>query len=153
MRFLLRGFDTTLSVAALLLLVALLVVISLGVVTRALGDPLIWTDEVARFAMIWLAVCGWLLASRRHAHIRIRYFVDKLPRPARRGMEVLLQSGVALFGALLAWFGWSLVTRNLDIEATTIPVSMTVMYVPVVLAGVVTALQGLAEVIEAARGR
>jgi TRAP-type C4-dicarboxylate transport system permease small subunit len=153
MRLLLRGFDTTLSVAALLLLVALLVVISLGVVTRALGDPLIWTDEVARFAMIWLAVCGWLLASRRGAHIRIRYFVDKLPRPARRGMEVLLQAGVALFGALLAWFGWALVTRNLDIEATTIPVSMTVMYVPIVLAGVVTALQGLAEVIGAARGR
>jgi TRAP-type C4-dicarboxylate transport system permease small subunit len=153
LRHLLRGFDAVLRGAALVLLVALLVVVSLGALTRSLGDPLIWTDEVARFAMIWLAVCGWLLASRRRAHIRIRYFVDKLPGTPRRATEAVLQAAVALFGALTAWFGFALVARNLDIEASTIPVSMSVMYFPVVLAGVITTVQALAELLAAARGR
>ena len=149
----LRAFDAALRGAALVLLVLLLVVVSLGALTRSLGDPIIWTDEVARFIMIWLAVCGWLVASRRRAHIRIRYFIDKLPPTSRRAVELLLQVAVALFGTLTAWFGCALVARNLDIEATTIPVSMSVMYAPIVLVGVVTAVQALAEVLEAARGR
>jgi len=153
LRHLLGGFDVALRLVALGLMVALLVVVSLGALTRSLGDPLIWTDEVARFTMIWLAVCGWLLASRRRTHIRIRYFAAKLPDGAHRATEVILQAAMALFGALTAWFGFALVARNLDIEATTIPVSMSVMYFPIVLAGVVTAVQALKEMLDAARGR
>ena len=152
-RPLIGGIDAALRGAALVLLVALLVVVSLGALTRSLDDPLIWTDEVARFLMIWLAVCGWLVASRRRAHIRIRYFASKLPAAAHRAVEVALQAGMALFGALTAWFGYALVARNLDIEATTIPVSMSVMYAPIVLAGAGTTAQALKEILDAACGR
>jgi TRAP-type C4-dicarboxylate transport system permease small subunit len=93
------------------------------------------------------------VASRRRAHIRIRYFAGKLPDTARHAVEVVLQAAVALFGALTAWFGFALVASNFDIEATTIPVSMSVMYAPIVLAGVVTAVQALKEMADAARGR
>ncbi len=150
---LLAGVDVALRGAALLLLVVLLAVVSLGALTRSLGDPVIWTDEVARFAMIWLAVCGWLVASRRRVHIRIRYFAAKLPAAAHRVTEVGMQAAVALFGALTAWYGFALVLRNYDIEATTIPVSMSVMYFPIVLAGAVTGVQALKEMLDAARGR
>jgi TRAP-type C4-dicarboxylate transport system permease small subunit len=150
---LVAGFDAALRGAAMVLLVALLVVVSLGAFTRSLGDPLIWTDEVARFTMIWLAVCGWLVASRRRAHIRIRYFSARLPAAAQRPTEMAMQAAVALFGALTAWFGTALVTRNLDIEAATIPVSMSVMYFPIVVAGLVTAMQAVKEMLDAARGR
>jgi TRAP-type C4-dicarboxylate transport system permease small subunit len=149
----LRGFDAALRGACLGLMVVLLVVVSLGAATRSLGDPLIWTDEVARFTMIWLAVCGWLLASRRRTHIRIRYFAGKLPAGAHRVTEVAMQAAMALFGALTAWFGYALVARNLDIEATTIPVSMSVMYFPIVLAGVATAVQALKQMLDEARHR
>jgi len=153
LRRLLAGFDAALRGAALVLLVVLLVVVSLGALTRSLGDPVIWTDEVARFTMIWLAVCGWLVASRRRAHIRIRYFAAKLPAAAQRLTEVAMQAAVALFGALTAWFGFALVIRNYDIDATTIPVSMSIMYFPIVLAGAMTAVQALKEMTDAARGR
>jgi len=81
-----------------------------------LGDPLVWTDEVGRFLMIWLAVLGWLLASRKRIHIRIRFFVDRLPAAWRPSVELVLQLAVALFGALTVWYGRDLVSRNLDIE-------------------------------------
>ena len=145
MATILAGFDRAVQGAALVLLVALLTAVSLGVVTRALDDPLIWTDEVSRFLMIWLAVAGWLLASRHRAHIRIRYFADKLPPGGRRALEFVLQLAVAIFGALVAWHGYFLVTRNFELEATTLPVSMSVMYAPLVLAGAVTCIQALSE--------
>ncbi len=141
------GFDRTVALAALVLLAVLL-----GVVTRAWGDPLIWTDEVSRFLMAWLACAGWLLASRHRGHIRIRYFADTLPLRPRRAVEFALQAAVALFGALVVRHGWTLTLRNLDLEATTVPVPIAVMYMPLLIAGAVTMVQALAECVEAARG-
>lgn len=143
--------DAALAFAAALLLCLLLLCVSLSVVTRALGDPLIWTDEIARFLMIWLAVLGWLLASRRRVHIRIRFFVDRLPSLVRPTIERVLLIAVALFGALTAWYGYDLVKRNLDIAATTVPLPMSVVYLPIVLAGLLTLAQALGEIADSLR--
>ena len=146
------GFDRAVALAGLVLLGVLLGVVTLGVITRALGDPLIWTDEVSRFLMAWLACAGWLLASRHRGHIRIRYFADKLPGRPRRAVEFALQAAVALFGALVVRHGWTLTLRNLDLEATTVPVPIAVMYVPLLIAGAVTTVQALSECVDAVRG-
>ena len=73
------------------LVVALLGCVLLGVITRTLGDPFSWTDELSRFLMVWLAVFGWVLASRKHIHVRIRYFQDLLPATMRRSAELAIQ--------------------------------------------------------------
>lgn len=147
---LLRSFlDRAVEWLAVLALAGLAAVIMGGVVMRELGDPLIWTDEVSRFLMVWLAVLGWMVASRRRAHIRIRYFHDMLPPRWWTGAEVAMQAAVVAFGAGIAWFSVDLVSRNLDMEATTVPVSMAWMYASMVLAGLMTAGQGLADLAEA----
>ena len=145
-----RSLDGAIAFVACAIVVALLVCVSLGVITRALDDPLIWTDEVSRFLMVWLAAFGWMMASRKRAHVRIRYFVDKLPHRARRAAEMLLQAAVAVLGILVAWYCVDLVGRNWDVEATTVPLPIGLMYVPMLLAGLVTALQAGAEVWQAA---
>jgi TRAP-type C4-dicarboxylate transport system permease small subunit len=151
MSLLLAGIDAALRWLAIALLVVLLGTVTAGVISRGLGEPLIWTDEVSRFLMIWLACTGWVLASRGRAHIRIRFFADKLPAGARRGGELAIQAAMCGFGMLVAWHGWTLVGRSLELEATTVPIPMATMYVPVVLAGVATALQALSEIIEGVR--
>jgi TRAP-type C4-dicarboxylate transport system permease small subunit len=44
-----------------------------------------------------------------------------------------------------------LVGRNHDLEATSLPISMAWMYVPMVLAGAITAAQGVLEVVQVLR--
>lgn len=145
------AFDRIAAVVACGLLVALLGCVTLGVVTRAANSPLIWTDELSRFLMVWLAAFGWILASRRRIHVRIRYFQDKLPAGAHRGVERAIQAAMTLFGALIAWYGVGLTIKNHDLEATTLPLSMSWLYAPLVLAGIVTAAQGMAELVESLR--
>ncbi len=128
------------------MLIALLLTVLAGIITRALGDPLDWTDEGARFLMVWLACAGWMLATRRRAHVRIRFFQDLLPRPAWRGAEAAIQLAIAVLGVAIAWFGWVLVGRNLDLDATSLPLSMAWLYAPVIPAGLMTAGQALADV-------
>ena len=60
----LLALDRAIEALACIILIALLLCVTLGVVTRALDDPLIWTDEISRFLMVWLAVFGWILATQ-----------------------------------------------------------------------------------------
>ena len=143
-----RVFDRAMEAVAALLIVALLVTVTLGIVTRAMGEPLIWTDEVSRFLMLWVAVVGWMMVSRRRVHIRIRFFHDMMPAKGWRSAEALMQLAMMLFGALTLWYSIHLVQANYDLEATTVPPSMGLLYAPMALAGLVTLLQGLGEFIE-----
>ena len=146
-------FDHAAAVVACVLVVALLTCVSLGVLTRELGAPLIWTDELSRFLMVWLAVFGWVLATRKRIHVRIRFLQDRLPVPAHRYVEIAIQAAMELFGALVAAYAVGLVGKNHDLEATSLPISMSWLYAPLVLGGAVTALQGVIEVIGAVRRR
>ncbi|HET7096511.1 MAG TPA: TRAP transporter small permease [Casimicrobiaceae bacterium] len=148
-RRLIGAFDQAAAIVACALVVVLLVDVSLGAITRSLGDPLIWTDELARFLMVWLAVAGWIVASRKRLHVRIRFFQDLLPARGHRGVELGIQLAMALFGALILVYGVGLVTKNVDLEATTLPISMAWMYVPLLPAGAVTLAQAIREFVGA----
>lgn len=142
---LLKAFDRTTEALAGLFVVLLLAAVAAGVVTRALNDPLSWTDEAARMLMVWLAMFGWILSTRRRAHVRIRYFQAKLPPAAHRAAETVIQAAMLLLGLVATWFGVDLVMRNLDLDATSLPISIAWLYVPLVPAGIVTTLQAAAE--------
>ncbi len=150
---LVAGLDRLVQLLAMVAVSALLGAVILGVLSRAWNDPVIWTDEISRFLMVWLACLGWILAGRKRVHIRIRFFQNLLPERWRRASEVVMQASVALLGVLLFYFGLILIERNADLEATMMPVSMAWMFAPMALAGVATALQGLSEVIEILTGR
>ena len=139
------ALDGAAAIVACALVVALLVDVSLGAITRSLGDPLIWTDELARFLMVWLAVAGWILATRKRQHVRIRYFQDLLPARAHRSVELAIQVAMAVFGTLILVYGVGLVAKNRDLEATTLPIAMAWMYVPLLPAGAVTLAQAIRE--------
>lgn len=142
-------FNRALAWAAGTLAALLASVVLLGIVSRGFGEPLIWTDEISRFLMIWLAAAGWLMASRNRTHIRIRFFHDLLPARLHAAAETVMQLALVLCGILLTVFGIELVRRNLDIEATTVPIAMAWIYLPMVLAGIVMTLQAIAESYEA----
>lgn len=145
------AFDKSASFVCCALVTALLGCVSLGALTRGLGEPLIWTDELSRFLMVWLAVFGWVVATRKRIHVRIRFFQDRLPKRGHKATELAIQAAMTLFGALVTAYSVGLIGKNHDLQATTLPISMAWMYAPMVLGGAITALQGASEVIETLR--
>lgn len=144
----LRLLDRGLEALACVLLVALFGTVLLGVGTRAAGEPLIWTDEGARFLMIWLASTGWIIAGRRRAHVRIRFFQALLPSGPQRVVEAAIRLAMAGFGLVIASYAVVLVERNAELDATSLPLSMAWFYLPLVPAGAALLLQSVAELAE-----
>ena len=148
-----RLADRLSEAAAVVVLLALLGSVVLGVMSRALNEPIVWSDELARYLMVWLALIGWIFATRRRAHIRITIVLDRLPTTAWRAVEAAIQAALAVFGALLVRDGLTLVDRNLDIEAVSMPLPAALLYVPILFAGLATSLQGLAQALEVLTGQ
>lgn len=147
-----RLLDLALVVFGCTLLVALFGTVLLGIVTRALNEPLTWTDEAARVLMIWLACAGWIIAGRRRAHVRISFFLDRVPRGLQRATSLSIQGVLMLLGAVIGGFGVLLVQRNLDMEANSLPISAAWMYAPIVPAGAALVLQSLIQFGDVLRG-
>src|ERR1700681_3376346 len=112
LRALAGAFDKASLFVCCALVTALLGCVSLGALTRGLGEPLIWTDELSRFLLVWLAVFGWVVASRKRIHVRIRFFQDLLPGHAHQAAELLIQAAMTLFGALILAYGVGLIGKN-----------------------------------------
>ncbi len=141
-----RRLDLLLQFAAVTLLVILLCTVTAGVVFRGINHPLSWTDEISGFLMVWLACLGWMIATRRGSHIRIRLLQDRLPASTWRTSEVAIQLAVAVIGAVVAWKSIHLIQVNADIEAVSLPISTAWMYAPLLPAGLVTLVQALCDI-------
>ena len=93
-----------LEAGASLLLVLLVLLLLAGVVSRyAFSNPIVWIDEVASIAFIWLAMLGAVVAMHRNDHLRLGLIVDKLPaRPRELVHAFALVAMAAVLLALLA---------------------------------------------------
>ncbi|HXW31419.1 MAG TPA: TRAP transporter large permease subunit [Xanthobacteraceae bacterium] len=78
------------SVAAALLVVTEIIVLSVGVSARYLfRQPVIWSDELAGILFLWLAMLGAVLAFERSEHMRMTAIVGFLQPRVRAFFDVL----------------------------------------------------------------
>lgn len=89
MRQLLRQADTALLGVAALLFAGFLVCVALQVFFRyVLQQPLDWSEELAVYLFIWSSLLAAAILVGREEHFSISFFVEWLPRPLRRALDV-----------------------------------------------------------------
>ncbi len=88
---------------------AFVILIFVQVITRRLGISVPWTDELARYVLIYATFVGTAIATRRGLHLGVDYFVNKLPRKAKKivkyfilGMGIFFQGVLLIYGTRLA---------------------------------------------------
>jgi TRAP-type C4-dicarboxylate transport system permease small subunit len=71
-----------LETTAVVLLVTLLTAVTFAqVITRyVLNDPLIWSEEVARYLFVWVSMIGAALAMRQGGHFGLDLLIRPIPR-------------------------------------------------------------------------
>jgi len=88
-----------------ILMVTLFIEVTLGVIFRTIGQPLVWYDEVASILLAWLTFYGSALASFKRAHIGCPEIVGMCSPKYRRALGVLAQLVVIVFFGMLGWYG------------------------------------------------
>ena len=81
------------------------VVISQVFFRYGLNHSLFWSEELARYLLIWLTFLGGGVAYRRAAHPSINLLRGRLSAPMKRYTSIIVHCLCLLFFAILVWYG------------------------------------------------
>jgi len=106
------------------------------VLTRFLGFPSSFTDELARYLMIWLGLLGAAYVSGKKMHVSIDLISAKLSEKGKRNLSSLISIIIAIFSLLaLVIGGFRLVYITFDLgqnsPALQVPLAVVYMIIPV----------------------
>lgn len=112
MRQIERAFILLNGTAIIAGLALMAVVVGWNVAARYLGGTsLPWSDEVARYTMIWLTFLGGGLALREGAHVAISNAQEALPAPGQRLIRAAILLILFSFFAFMVWVGIDYMNR------------------------------------------
>lgn len=126
---------------------ALIAVITLQIVSRVAFTAVGWTEEVARFLLIWVTFLGGVLAWHQHRHIAVSVLVDRLPDRAGRVVSATaLVVAIAVLLAL-AWIGTDYMAMQSYQKSASLRVPMTYFYSVIPLSATLMAWLALSDLV------
>lgn len=103
---------SVMRLGAMLLVIAVAAIVCAGVFFRyVLNDSLSWSEELAKYAMLWLVFLAAPIALRLGVHPNIEILVARFPSTLKRAILTLVHLGVCVFCSYLAvkshGFAWN----------------------------------------------
>ena len=144
-----RAVDRVLEWALVALMAANVLNVLWQVFTRfVLRDPSSWTEELARYLLIWVGLLGAAYASGRGKHLGIDVFVNRLPARARGRVLFLGRVLIGLFAlAVMTAGGLRLVwiTFALDQVSASLQMRLGYLYLVLPLSGLLIAFYAVCD--------
>lgn len=111
-----------------------------------LNSPLVWTEELCRFLFIWICFLGWTIALRRKSHIRISFFLERLPPLAQKMITIIFQLLILVFLIQLMRYGIAMTARSFSVPTITLLFSWAYVYVAAPLSAAIMILYALLDI-------
>ncbi|TCZ63297.1 TRAP transporter small permease [Roseicella aquatilis] len=102
-----RALAGTITLLLMLSVGVLVFPVSLQVFSRytALIPAYIWTEEMARFCLVYAVMLGAMLAVREGTHFSVDVFPKLSPRGEAK-VELLSGTFILVFALVFLWWGW-----------------------------------------------
>ncbi|MGM0782911.1 MAG: TRAP transporter small permease [Pseudomonadota bacterium] len=142
-----RGIDAVIQPAVFAAMAALIAVITLQIVSRVFFSAVGWTEEVARFLLVWITFLAATLAFQRGRHIAVTFVVDALPARLQRAARVLAVLAGLAFLIALAVIGQRYMQAQSFQKSASLRLSMTWVYAVIPLSAVVMSGYALIDII------
>ncbi|TQV86329.1 TRAP transporter small permease [Exilibacterium tricleocarpae] len=140
----------------MVLMAALVMAVLWQVATRyLLHNPSSYTDELARYLMIWVALLGAALMTGRRGHLAIDILPGRLAPARRRYLDMFINSLIALFGLLVMVVGGSrlvFITLTLEQASPALQIPLGYIYLVIPFSGVLIVVYSLLNTIDTRRG-
>ena len=120
---------------AMILFWSLAFIVFLQFFTRyALNDSLAWTEEIARYGLMWVVFIGGAVVTRRNSHIAVELVTNLMKAGTVRSALLALVDLVKLgFLGLLAYFSVTIIERMHYQRMTVFELPMSYVYAGVLV--------------------
>jgi TRAP-type C4-dicarboxylate transport system permease small subunit len=104
-----------------------------------LNAPLVWSEELARYLLVWVTFLGINYGIRLRAHIEMEYFFTKFPRSLQRVIPIVTQ--VFTVACLLLFLPGAIrfVSAQGGIDSSAMQINMGLVYAVIPIGMVITA--------------
>ncbi|MDK2801596.1 MAG: hypothetical protein PWQ70_3215 [Clostridiales bacterium] len=127
-----RYFSLAAFITMISLMILLLIVTFLQVAIRNLPLPKFpWTEEIARFANVWIAFLG--SAVLLDNHISVSFLMRYIPYKLHYYIEILINIPIMAFYAITFWGGINMMVTQGNLKAPTTGITMFWFYLPVII--------------------
>ncbi len=106
-----------------------------------LNDPILWTEEAARYLMIWMALIAASISMARREHVSMNLLVHRFPKSIRRVVETMTSMAVGYFLYVLTREGILMVVSARSQISPALGISMFWPLLSVPLSGAFTLVQ------------
>lgn len=94
-----------------------------------LNDSLAWTEEIARYGLMWVVFIGGAMVTRRNTHIAVELLANVMkPGPLRTALLACVDAVKLGFLALLAYFSVTITMRMHMQRMTVFDLPMSYVY-------------------------
>ncbi len=83
----------------------MIAVITLQIVSRVFFDAVSWSEELARYLLVWTSFLGAAMAWQRGRHIAVDFVVDAMPGRLRLAVKAMAIVVSIAFFALIIHYG------------------------------------------------
>jgi len=143
-----RGLDAIIQPVVFAGMAALIGVITLQIVSRVLFTAVGWTEEVARFLLVWITFLAGTLAFQRGRHIAVTFAVDALPVRLRQIARLAALLIVLAFLITLIVIGYRYMQVQSFQKSASLRLSMTYVYAVMPICAAIMAWYALVDIIE-----
>jgi TRAP-type C4-dicarboxylate transport system permease small subunit len=144
-----RLIEQVVNKVAIILFSVVFVTMLLQIFFRyVLDSPLVWTEELCRYLFIWTCFLGWTIALRQKSHIRISFFIERLPPSLAKGVTFVFQILIFVFLIQLFRYGIAMTMRSFSVPTITLFFSWAYVYLAVPLSAAIMLLYSVVDVID-----
>lgn len=95
-----------------------------------LGDPSSYTEEIARFLLIWIGLMGAAYAYRKHSHLSLELLIHKLQGNSQLILVRVIQALSFLFAAsVMVYGGVQLMLLTFEMKQITAATNVNMGYI------------------------
>ncbi len=144
---LIGGIDLVLSRFLITLMALIVLAVTWQVFTRfIIQDPSSYTEELARFLLIWIGVLGGAFALRTRAHLGIDLITQRVGEKGRKRIQITVYSTVILFAFFVMVIGGIRlvnITFSLNQISAAMGIRMGYIYTVLPLSGILMIVYSL----------
>ena len=140
------------EVLSAILLLAIIVMLLAGVFFRyGLSKPIVWIDEAASIAFLWLAMLGAAIAVDRSEHLRLTVVLNILGERARQFTETFGMVAIMAFLLVLLPAAYEYATGEMDITSSALNIPAGYRAAAIAVGMILMVCLAVAQLIRAAK--
>jgi len=136
-----KYFDSFLEILLVLIFISMFVIALIQVFTRfVLNDPASWTEELARYLMVWMAFIGAGVGLKYGLHMSLDIITERITGRASFILQLLSVIFIMICGLLIVVYGNRLTAIGRERISMALFFSMDKVFVIIPISGCIIVL-------------